>query len=278
MSANGAAQSNLFSIPAGAQTEYRPILTATLNRKGVLDVDTVKGCACGLAAHPGGGCYGVCYAATTARTYGRDFSVSVPRRAPGRALHRVLRTVAAHKLSWYRIGTFGDPSHEWELTTGICELLLVTGKTPVIVTKHWRVLSEKQLDRLRVARAVINTSVSALDTRAELKHRLREFKRIGRAGIRSVLRVVTCKFGESPSARAASATQEALLSIQPLIDNPLRLSPKDERILRGDIIVTRRDDAIGGGRWVSLHANDVFLGHCVDCPDQCGTNEEGLYG
>jgi hypothetical protein len=37
---------------------YRPFLTATENRKGVLDVDTVKGCQMGMHAYPRGGCYG----------------------------------------------------------------------------------------------------------------------------------------------------------------------------------------------------------------------------
>lgn len=39
---------------------YKPVLTATENLKGVLDVDTVKGCFSGMAAYPGTGCYGAC--------------------------------------------------------------------------------------------------------------------------------------------------------------------------------------------------------------------------
>ena len=49
---------------------YKPVLTASENLKGVLDVDTVKGCSSGMAAYPGTGCYGACYAATTAKQYG----------------------------------------------------------------------------------------------------------------------------------------------------------------------------------------------------------------
>src|SRR5678809_1220036 len=50
----------------GGLRRYLPILTATENQKGVLDVDTVKGCTLGMQAQPSGGCYGECFAAKTA--------------------------------------------------------------------------------------------------------------------------------------------------------------------------------------------------------------------
>ena len=48
---------------------YRDVLTADVNDKGVLDIDTVKGCTAGMAARDGG-CYGACYAATIAKFRG----------------------------------------------------------------------------------------------------------------------------------------------------------------------------------------------------------------
>jgi len=36
--------------------EYLPYLSASINRKGVLDIDTVKGCKLGMANYPKGGC------------------------------------------------------------------------------------------------------------------------------------------------------------------------------------------------------------------------------
>jgi hypothetical protein len=35
--------------------QYLPVLTVVENRKGVLDVDTVKGCALGMQHYPEGG-------------------------------------------------------------------------------------------------------------------------------------------------------------------------------------------------------------------------------
>lgn len=60
--------------------DYDDKLTATINRKGVLDIDTVKGCRSGVKIYPNGGCYGLCYAFKMAAVYGFDFSKSVSRK------------------------------------------------------------------------------------------------------------------------------------------------------------------------------------------------------
>ena len=82
----GNKQSLLFNdvIESAPGRYYRPILTITENGKGVLDVDTVKGCTLGMKAHPDGGCYGECYAYKNAHTYGKDFHTSVSRQFIGR--------------------------------------------------------------------------------------------------------------------------------------------------------------------------------------------------
>jgi len=58
---------------------YRNLLTVDINNKGVLDVDVVKGCTSGIAAHGDKGCYQACYAATIAKFRGLDFSRAVVR-------------------------------------------------------------------------------------------------------------------------------------------------------------------------------------------------------
>ena len=98
---------------------YKEILTAVENLKGVLDVDTVKGCYSGMAAYPVTGCYGACYAATTAKLYGRDFTVAVSRRPVPWSWREVWRQVRDFHANWYRIGTAGDPCHDWENTVAV---------------------------------------------------------------------------------------------------------------------------------------------------------------
>jgi hypothetical protein len=249
---------------------YLPFLTAVENQKGVLDVDTVKGCTSGMRAYPDGGCYGECYANKTAARYGIDFSVSVPRILTEFNRRSVFVAVQNHARTWYRIGTSGDPCHDWSNTLSVCEFLHETGKTAVIITKHWITLSDDHLKRLKVIRAVINTSTSGLDSDAEIRHRVAQIKRIADFGIRSINRIVTCRYGSSEWARQAQAKQEYLLSIGSVIDNPLRVSKSHTRVQSGDILVERNDSSIGGGKIISLHAKGVYLGTCNNCPDQCG--------
>lgn len=261
---------NLFD--ATCTNDYRSRLTAVINQKGVLDVDTVKGCAIGLNAHPDGGCYGECYANKTATRYGIDFAVSVSRKIHLATFWKVFQTVQRHSASWYRIGTAGDPSHDWGNTLTVCEALRETGKVPVIITKHWKVLSDSSIQRLKTVHAVVNTSTSGLDSDAEIAHRVKQIERLKVAGVRSVCRVVTCRYGETEWAKRCNEKQNYLLSLSPVIDNPLRASQTNARVLSGEIILTKREDAIGGGKYLSLNNASTYLGTCEGCPDQCGVD------
>jgi hypothetical protein len=253
--------------------QYLPWLTMVENRKGVLDVDTVKGCTLGVRAYPKGGCYGECYAAKTAARYGIDFSTSVSRQFCGRE-HR--DTLVKHMLplpaKWYRVGTAGDPCHDWTHTIAVLRALRWTKKTAVVITKHWIALTDKQIDDLRWVGAVVNTSTSGLDTDQETCHRLKQRERLHAGGVRSVLRVVTCDYGTSEWARPRRERQERLLSLGPVIDNPLRLRRSNPRVVNGDIIASQRPESVGGGKFVSLHRSSVYLGTCSACPDQCGVD------
>lgn len=258
------------AIPAGPRN-YLPVITIERNGKGVIDVDTVKGCTFGMRARPGVGCYGECYAAKTAKRYGIDFATSVSRQFMGRE-HRdtLIKKLLTFPESWYRIGTFGDPCHDWKHTIAIIRALRWAKKTAVIITKHWVTLSDKQIEDLRWLGAVVNTSTSGLDTDQELKHRVAQIERLRAAGVQSINRVVTCEYGTSEWAQACKAKQDYLLTIKPLIDNPLRPKASNPHVLNGDILVTKRPDAVGGGKLVSLSDPNAYLGTCADCPDQCG--------
>jgi hypothetical protein len=223
-----------------------------------------------MVAYPGG-CYGECYAAKTAQTYGIDYSTSVSRRPV--FLRDVLNTVATHPATWYRVGVAGDPSHDWENTVTVCELLQYTGKIPVIVTKHWYPATDDQLTRLSKVGAVFNTSVSGMDTDTEIKHRIDQLERVATFEMRSVCRVVTCEYGDSDWARDCEEKQRYLLTFPHVIDTPFRTTVTNPRVVSGDILLTRCENSVGGGsRMVSLWSDSLYLGTCANCPDQCGTN------
>ena len=253
---------------------YSHILTVAENHKGVLDVDTVKGCTLGMKAYPQGGCYGECYANKIAVRYGFDFTTSISRRFLDREhMGTVTKMLLDFDHGWYRIGTHGDPCHDWNNTMVVVRALRHTKKIPVIVTKHWEILSDEQLIELKKLSAVINTSTSGMDSDAELKHRVEQIERIRSFGIRSINRIVTCNYGSSEWARICKEKQDYLLSITPIIDNPLRASKNNSHVINGDILVENRIESIGGGKLVSINSNTAFLGACKDCPDWCGVDK-----
>ena len=270
------ARLRLFDLPTTPRL-YHDSITASVNAKGCMDVDTVKGCSEGMTAEPGG-CYGECYAAKIATRYGIDFSTSVPRGFVDRWQHRdiLVRQLRAHPLTWYRIGVMGDPSHAWNHTLAVIRNLRTGERTAVIVTKHWRPLSDDHLSQLLELDVVVHTSASGLDTEARVDHRIRQHERLLHFGVRSLIRLVTCSFGESEWAAQARHRQDRLLAMGPVIDTPLRVSPDNPRVASGDLLTTRRPDALGGGTLLSLHDPSVFLGNCADCPDQCGVQEEPM--
>lgn len=253
---------------------YKDRLTAVENGKGVLDVDTVKGCRLGMAAYPSGGCYGECYANKTARQYGFDFTESVSRKLYRSNRAEIFDKVKSFNAAWYRIGTAGDPSHDWENTLAVCEFLQGAGKVPVIITKHWIAATDSQLQRLKNVSAVVNTSTSGMDTDEEISHRIGQHDRIRAAGVAGVVRVVTCDYGASEWALRCKAKQDYLFTLGPVVDTPLRASKNNQRVQSGDIILTRQNESIGGGKYVSLHNRVIYLGRCNSCPDQCGVSGE----
>jgi hypothetical protein len=260
---------------------YLPFITATENRKGVFDIDSVKGCTLGMSAHPDGGCYGLCYAAKMARAYGYDFTKSISRRIdsdPQLPLfneitgpRQIVKALIKHDSEFFRIGTMGDPSHDWTLTAEICEWL-GRYKTPVVITKHWVTLTDEQIERFAKIVPVFNTSVSALDTEDELHYRLGEYERLKERGIRSMLRIVSCRFGDTERGRELSKIQDMLFSYSNIIDNPLRIPASDSRVLCGDILVERRRD-LAKEQDISIHNHTPYVGGCKGCPDQCGAKQ-----
>jgi len=250
---------------------YGDVLTADVNQKGVLDIDTVKGCTAGMSARPSAGCYDGCYAAQIAKFRGIDFSKSVVRRVIS-ASHAdsIVRAVKAAPEGFFRVGTMGDPSHAWEHTIDIIEWLAPFA-VPVVVTKHWMTATDAQLERLVTSGTVLNTSVSALDTAAELKHRERQIQRYAAAGGVSVARVVSCDFNtDIPEGARMAGVQDRLFTLLPTLDNPLRVSGEHHLVRAGVIRVTSTHDLSPRARPISVFNKSTYIGHCRDCPDKCG--------
>jgi len=247
---------------------YLPFLTTSINLKGVLDIDTVKGCSFGMKKYPKGGCYNECYAYKGAFARGFDFTKSVSRIIDPETFRSIIRKVRTHNLSWYRVGVTGDPSHDWENTVFVCEQLKSTRKVPVIVTKHWLQITSEQIKRLKKLNAVINTSISPLDTTEEIEYRLEQAERMKKNSLTSVLRVVTCNFLDTDFSKEKSNIQDNLLSAPyKIIDNPLRVKSSNTLVVQKHIGMEKIRN-----QFISLHKKSVFIGECKHCPDQCGVS------
>lgn len=249
---------------------YSNVLTADVNDKGVLDIDTVKGCTAGMGARPAHGCYDACYAATIAKFRGIDFAHSVVRTVQSRAQAiQIENAVKAAPDGFFRVGTMGDPCHAWEETVETIEWLAPYA-TPVIVTKHWQRATDEQFKRLIACGTVLNTSVSALDKPAELRHRERELNRYATLGGHSLARVVSCEFDKShPDGARMAQVQDRLFSYPFVIDNPLRVPRTHPLVTAGIIKLTVQKD-LNSSRTISIARADAYTGHCTDCPDKCG--------
>lgn len=253
-----------------ALRKYRDALTADVNDKGVLDIDVVKGCTLGMAARPSHGCYDACYAATIAKFRGIDFSQSVVRKVHTRAQAlQIERAVKAAPEGFFRIGTMGDPCHAWQETVEVVEWLAPFAM-PVIVTKHWMRATDEQFKRLIACDTVLNTSVSALDKRNELKHREHELNRYANLGGHSLARVVSCEFNLSNTDGARmNEIQNRLFAYPFVIDNPLRVARIHPLVQTGVIRLTVQKD-LNTNRTISIARADAYVGHCMGCPDKCG--------
>jgi len=253
--------------------KYRNVLTVDVNQKGVLDVDTVKGCTAGMAARPGTGCYGGCYAAKIAKFRGLDFATAVTRRVFSRAQARAIeREVAAAPQGFFRIGVMGDPCHAWEETVSVVEWLTEFAR-PVVITKHWRVATDDQLKRLAECNTALNTSLSALDTPAELKHRRAQFFRFKLFGGNSVARIVSCDFNrENQEGAERGKVQDDLFTLRPTLDNPLRV-PRTHPLVESGVIRVSVVKDLDSERTISLENPTTYVGHCAGCPDVCGITD-----
>lgn len=249
---------------------YGNVMTADVNQKGVLDVDTVKGCTAGMNARPGTGCYGGCYAANIAKFRGIDFTQAVSRKVVSAAHAREIEDAVRNAPEgFFRVGTMGDPCHDWEHTVATVEWLAPLA-VPVVITKHWMVATDDQLSRLVTCGTVLNTSVSALDTPAELRHRERQIARYAALGGVSIARVVSCDFNrDTEEGRSMAEVQDRLLTLRPTLDNPLRVPRTHDLVRRGIIRVHALLD-IATVRTISQSNPDTYLGHCSACPDKCG--------
>lgn len=260
---------------------YKNIISLSKNGRGIWDLDTIKGCESGLLENPKG-CYNDCYSLKTAKRYGIDFSKSIERSFFNEA-HRlqIVRQIEKIDMDFIRIGCTGDPSENWEHTLNIIKQIressqlslfdISSKKQIVIITRHWKTLTDLQLKEISKYNICINTSVSALDNKKLIENSLKEYNRL-KPYCKSILRVITCDFNtENKIGFEMSLVQSELLKNENIIDTVFRPSSKNEFVLN-KIINVKKMAFMKTKTLVSKFNKKAFLGKCENCLEMCGLN------
>jgi len=252
-------------------SSYSKIITLNKNSRGVWDIDTTKGCTSGIRLNKKG-CYGCCYSASFAKIYGYDFSKTIKRDFKN-CLHGVnmINKIQKTKMSFIRIGNSGDPSEDWEHTMKICKVVSLTNIPIVIITKHWNILPDYLINKLGKMDICINTSISALDSKKQRNHRIKQYNRLKNI-CNSVLRIISCNFNkDNPDGLKLSKIQNSLFKNEKIIDNILRVTKKHP-LVKNKIINIKRVKFLTTNTYASIYNKNTYFGTCNNCPEMCGIN------
>jgi hypothetical protein len=219
-----------------------------------------------------GGCYNDCYAAKSAKIYGYNFSKTVLRRFLSEAhKRRIISQINKVKLDFIRIGCSGDPSEDWSHCIDILKTIQRSNKEIVIITKHWTILTDQQLQYLSTVNVCINTSVSALDNPELLSRSLMQYNRI-KPYCKSILRIVSCDFNlTNETGYQLDIIQKSLFQNSDVIDTIFRPSKKNKLVTDG--VINAKVGVFNGSRQLmSKYNRKTYSGKCSSCLEMCGQN------
>ncbi len=255
--------------------QYKNIITLTQNDRGIWDLDPSKGCSSGLLNNSRG-CYNDCYAARKAKMYGFDFKKTVLRYFQSVKHERqIVNKINSIDMPFVRMGCSGDPSENWEHTFSILKKISRCNKEIVIITKHWNVISNKNLNELKTYNTCINTSVSALDESEQLQKCLKEYERL-KPYCKSVLRIVSCDFNKkNETGERLAIIQDGLFKNDLTIDTVFRVSKNNQLVVDG-IVNIKKGKFLGKTCYISKYNKKAYLGKCETCSDQCGVFRDKL--
>jgi hypothetical protein len=262
---------------------YKNEITLVKNSRGCFILDTIKGCSCLNKKEKG--CYNDCYANNIASRYGFDFSNIAKRnfyREENGQLYfldfhdtkhedKIINQIKNIDMPFVRIGEMGDPSEDWQHTVNICKIISKANKPIVIITKHWNVLTDEQLEEIKELNITINTSISALDNDDEIETRLTQYNRLKKY-CNSILRIVSCDFNkENHEGYLRSIIQNELFKNENIIDTIFR-PRKNNPLVKNKVINVEKVKFLQSTMLASIYNKNTYFGSCKNCPDMCGVN------
>lgn len=251
--------------------QYATRIALVKNSRGIYSLDTVMGCASGMANEPGG-CYGDCYAANASKRYGYDFSTSVLRSFESEAHRRsIVNRINRIPLDFVRIGSSGDPSENWGHTVSVLRSIDKCNKQIVIITRHWTALTDEQLAYFGTINVCVNTSVSALDKPDVRANCLAQHNRL-KPFCKSILRIVSCDFNlDNARGHECAKVQAELFSNDATLDTVFRPNKKN-RLVTDRVVNVAKVKFMNSLVLASKHNTSAYLGKCSTCHEMCGVN------
>lgn len=261
--------------------KYKEKITLNKNGRGCYIIDTIKGCGICLSGKPSG-CYDNCYAKNISLRYGFDFSSPVKRDfyrdkdqlylfnlQDEKHQNKIIKKIMKIEMPFIRIGEMGDPSENWDHTIDVCKIISYAKKPIVIITKHWKTITNDLLREIEKLDICINTSISALDDDYEIEHRLNQFHRL-KNYCNSVLRIVSCDFNKkNKEGEIRSIIQNELFKYDKNIDTIFRPNLNNPLVAK-KIINVKKVKFLKSNVLASIFNKKTYLGHCDNCPDMCG--------
>jgi hypothetical protein len=234
-------------------------------------LDPVRGCPWG----GNGGCYNMCYAAEVLKRYHILFNIPVRQILREDLLRKDL---AECPESWVRIGVFGEPSVDWDLTAKVAQICHEERKDVVILTRLVNLPNERQLVELAEARVLLSFTVWSVDGSDIWKKLIHVAKWYKVLGGRAVARLVTFAFRDPlDQKRQEYIMQELLSGGLPIVEQPARLR-RTNSLWR-----LCNPAAYSGGSYTSPSVSHwleagrqldggalLCTGRCPDCPHKCG--------
>ncbi|MEU7044059.1 hypothetical protein AB0A77_23735 [Streptomyces varsoviensis] len=170
-------------------------------------------------------CYGSCFAAKGAFESGYDFGTRVPNVLDEEVFRADLAAIPAGQ-GYLRNGWNSDASWDWPKAVRLTELIRESGHHTVFITKMFKALSDDDAASLAGLGAELRISVSAFDSRPQLRMRMTAAEQYRGLGGVAVPTIMTAAFRDAALARRQDRIVEYFRERDfPMGENSLRFVP-----------------------------------------------------
>lgn len=213
-------------------------------------------------------CYGSCFAARESFRLGVDFAIRVENLLDETRFAADLASLPARQR-YLRNGWHSDPSWRWGLAARVAELIReAEGRHTSFVTKAFTKLAPEVMARLVAVNAELRVSVSAMDTDAQLAHRLRTAVAYQQAGGLAIPVLVSTTYRNPALNEKQDEIVQFLLAHDiPGAENSLRFDPSAPVAQLFDTALARPEDGSSDHWCGRLYPDELPVPTITSVPD-----------